>query len=567
MLKTNKLIVLYLILFPAVLIAQKKRDLSKPNVIILYFDDMGFGDMGKNLPTQAKIPAGSKYLDPSRPTLTPNLDGIAGQGMRFTNGHSADAVCSPSRYAIMTGRYAWRTSLKKGVVGGYSKTFMPKDQFTIANMFKSLNYQTAMVGKWHIGMQFYSPDGKPVDLANDPKVLEGNKIDFSKPLDDTPFHCGFDYYFGTASSLDMPPYAWIESRDGKVRVLAEGAGVKEGKVDFSQARFATNKDLKEGKGVPNVRPGVYDPNFKAEDYLQIQAQKVIDLVQKWDAEEKPFFIYVPIPAPHDPHAVQEQFKGSAGFNYGDYIVQTDYYAGKIIEALGNPDNPASIASNTVLFISSDNGPETHSYVEGQKNNHDANGPYKGIKRDNWEGGTRVPFLVRWPGVVEAGTSTDQLVWQGDFMVSMADYLGYKLNPVKEAPDAISFLPVLRGKPITNPRLAFIEHSSQGQFAIVDPKGEWKLIDGTGGGGNAQSFDGDNKKIENAKGELFKLPRQLYNLKVDPGERNNLLVNNPGNPNSDTGPPPSILAKEKELYDLLNQIRGDDGPGSASKKKK
>jgi len=548
MLKIVKVVVLYLILFPAVVSAQKKRDRSKPNVIILYFDDMGFGDMGKNFPTQAKIPAGSKYLDPSKRSLTPKLDNFAAQGMCFTNGHSADAVCSPSRYAIMTGRYAWRTALKKGVVGGYSKTFMPKDQFTIASMFKSLNYHTAMVGKWHIGMQFYSPEGKPVDLANDPKVLEENKIDFSKPLGDTPFHHGFDYYFGTASSLDMPPYAWIESRNGEARVLVDAAVVKNGKVDFSQARFATNADLKEGKVIPNVRPGVYDPGFKTEDYLQVQSQKVIDLVNKWDADEKPFFIYVPMPAPHDPHAVQEQFKGAAGFNYGDYIVQADYYAGKIIEALGDPNNPGSLASNTVVFISSDNGPETHSYWEGQKNNHDANGPYKGIKRDNWEGGTRVPFLVRWPGVAVAGASTDHLVWQGDFMSSMADYLGYKLDPKKEAPDAASFLQVLKGKPSENkPRLAFIEHSSQGQFAIIDPKGEWKLIDGTGGGGNDQSPDADNKKIEKARGELFKTPRQLYNLKLDPAERNNLLANDPT---------PSILTKEKELYELLNLIRGD-----------
>ncbi len=519
---------------------------DRANVLIIYYDDMGYGDMGANGATGLKIPSDSSYLDPSVPTLTPNLDRFAKQGLRFTNGHSADAVCSPSRYALMTGRYAWRTRLKKGVGGGYSQTLIEADRFTVAKLFQKNGYATAMVGKWHIGMQFYSPSGEPVDLGNKSTVLQGNMIDFSKPLTDTPYHCGFDYYFGTSASLDMPPYAWIESnaKADEVRMLFKGGMVEKETVVFSKARPANNADLVEGPTGEGGRKGARDPSFILADYLQVQARKVSDLIAEFTKQGKPFFIYVPMPAPHEPHAVQEKFKGSAGFTYGDYLVQTDHYTGAILDALGDPVDPDSIAANTVVFITSDNGPETRGFRQGLKVNHDGNGPFSGRKRDSYEGGTRVPFMVRWPGTVQPGT-TDHPCWQGDFVATMAEYLGYSLT-ADEAPDAESFLPILNGKPMPeNRRAALIQHSSLGQFAIVDVSGEWKLIDGTGGGGNKRTVDMDNQETLQ-RGKIRGMPRQLFNLKNDPGERVNLL----GDPSSEA------LAKEQELYDLLNVFRGD-----------
>ncbi|TNJ46057.1 arylsulfatase [Tamlana fucoidanivorans] len=557
-------LILLIAMIPAFGVSQNIGTKSRPNVIILYFDDLGYGDLGANNPTGLEIPVNSEYLSNSKQTLTPNLDKLAMQGIRFTNGHSADAVCSPARYALLTGRYAWRTALKSGVLGGYSKTFMPKNQFTIANMFKSLGYHTAMVGKWHIGMQFYNEEGKPVKLPTNPKptILENNTIDFSKPLTDTPFHHGFEYFYGTTASLDMYPYAWVESNNKKVHVLIKGGVVNNDKVYFTEAKIASNEDLKEGNMPFKSRPGVYDPSFAQEDYLQIQSQKVRDLMKCYESSEEPFFIYVPIPAPHEPYAIQQKFKGVTGFDYGDYLVQTDYYAGEIIDALGDPNDPKSLASNTIVFVTSDNGPENAAYRTGIKVGHDSNGPYKGIKRDNWEGGTRVPFIIRWPEIVKPKTVTSDVFLQGDFIATMADYFGFKLDYNSKAPDAESFLPVLSGTKMPEKRRpAIIQHSSKGQFAIVDYKGEWKLIDGTAGGGNNHTPDSNNNMIINARGKIGGTPRQLYNLLSDPGEQDNLLVDDPNNPNDNSSPSKEHLEKEKELYELLVLIRGNKPKGT------
>jgi arylsulfatase A len=496
---------------------------NRENVVILYYDDMGYGDFGAN------------FKNPK--SLTPNLDKFSEQAMRFTHGHSADGVCTPSRYAILTGRYAWRTRLKAGVLGGFSKPLMSKERFTIGTMFQNLGYETAMIGKWHIGMQFYGPNGQAVDLGNSKDALSKNKIDFSKKLTDTPADRGFDYYFGTSASLDMPPYLWIENHT----CLTKGGLLKDGKVDFSQATPAKNSDLQEGKS-SNGRPGTYDPTFVGSDYLEIQAARIANYFEERATDKKPFFLYIPMPAPHKPWALQEKFKGKAGFTYGDYLIQTDHYTGVILDALKSN----GLEGNTIFFVSSDNGPETSAFSTSQKVGHDANGPFKGMKRDNWEGGTRVPFLVRWPGKIKPGV-TNHACWQGDFMGTMAEHFGVKLEG-DQAEDAESFLPILMGKSMpVNRRPGFIEHSSGGQLAIIDSSGEWKLLDGTGGGGNRKSADSENNTINNAKGKIGESPRQLYNLNNDPGEKNNLLLN----------PTPEMLAKEKELVKMLQEIRRND----------
>lgn len=518
-----------------------------PNVIFIYYDDMGYSDMGA--------------YDTTQTSLTPNLDTLASEGVRFTAGHSSDGVCTPSRYSVMTGRYSWRTNRKTGVTGGYSSPLMAADRFTFAKMFQSLGYTTAMVGKWHIGMQFYDPSGSPVDLNNNANVLDdddtttsGDSVDFSKALTQTPTTNGFDYFFGSSASLDMPPYVWIENET----VLFKGGIVTGGIVDFSQASAATNADFLEGQpiGAVNiVRYGAYDPNFIVSDYMQVQAQKVADLIEDYSASGVPFFIYVPMPAPHRPWSVNATFAGSTPYSYGDYLKQTDHYTGVILDALADPDgNPGtndSLVNDTVVFISSDNGPENSAYEASRTAGRDSNGPFRGVKRDNWEGGTRVPFLIRWPGKVTAGTTSDHACWQGDFFATMAAYLGYDFSE-DEAPDAESFLPVLLGNSMQPERReGFIQHSVSGQHAIVDKNGEWKLLDGTGGDGNETSYDADDVNITSAKGTRAGTPRQLFNLLTDSGERSNRLLS----------PTQDDLDKEAELYALLNEIRGDTNYGT------
>lgn len=526
----TQLIALILALAGIPVNSQLQANTEKPNVLVIYYDDMGYSDMGA--------------YDTSQTSLTPNLDTLASGGLLFTAGHSADAVCTPSRYSLITGRYSWRTSRKSGVNGSYSAPMIEDDRFTFAKMFQALGYHTAMVGKWHVGMNFYDSSGN--------KTTNASNIDFSQKLSSTPYHIGFDYFFGTSASLDMPPYAWIEDDT----VLFKGGLVSGGTVDFSQAQPATNADFLDGNPVgAQTRDGYYDPNFDIRDYLQVQAAKVSDIIKNKAASNEPFFIYVPMPSPHTPWAVQDAFSGIAGYPYGDYVYQTDYYTGIILDALEDPDNDPltndSIVDETVVFISSDNGPENVAQSRSLNEGRDSNGPFRGVKRDVWEGGTRVPFVIRWPGVITPNTTTDHACWQGDFFATMAAYLGYDFAD-DEAPDVESFLPILYGNSMQpDRREGFIQHSSSGQMAIVDKNGEWKLIDGTGSGGYDSTYDSSDNTITNVKGTLYATPRQLFNLKTDPGEDNNLLL----------APTAAHTEKEDELYAILNQIRGNTRSGT------
>ena len=485
-------------------------DPAKPNVIMIYLDDLGYGDMGA--------------YNPSETSLTPNMDTLASEGMRFTAGHSGSAVCSPSRYGILTGRYSWRSRLKSGVLNGYSRPLIENGELTIAEMFQSQGYTTAAYGKWHLGMQWYDKSGDATDGSGHGTTT--NQVDLAHALTGGPTAIGFDTYYGISASLDMTPYAWIEDD----RVLFDGAP-------------ATN-DVGFIMDNPGGRNGITDPNFTTRGVLPGIVEKTTNFLAARAVDSEPFFIYVPFSSPHTPHHVNAQFVGYTNFNYGDFVIETDHWVGEILDALDDPDgNPGtddSMASNTVVFLTSDNGPETGAYTQSRSNGHDANGPWRGVKRDNWEGGTRVPFVVRWPGKVTPGSATAHPCWQGDFFATMADALSYDLGE-DDAPDAESFLPILLGNSMpTNGRPGFVEHSSNGQFAIVDKNGEWKLLEGTGGGGNSTSYDADDVNISSAKGTIGGTPYQLFNLLLDPGERTNVVSEN--------------AAKESELLDLLVAIR-------------
>lgn len=523
---------------------------DRPNVVIIYFDDMGYSDVGFNAPSQ--------------PSVTPRLDQLASEGMTFTRGYSADAVCTPSRYALMTGRYAWRTALNTGVIGAYDAPLIEDDRFTIAHMFNDHGYHTAAVGKWHLGVQYYDPDGNPVSLGRNENVL-GNDvsstsddlIDFSHPLTSGPRTNGFDYFFGTGASPGTPPYVWLEND----RVMFQGGLVTEDGVDFSQARPATNADFEEGRhpeGLRATRNGAYDPTFVIRDYLQIQAARATEVISETAAAGEPLFLYVPMASPHLPWGVQAQFDGTTPNTYADYLAQGDYYAGLILDALADPDgDPATddgIEDNTIVIMTSDNGPEFDGQQQSLADGRDTNGPFRGIKRESWEGGTRVPFVVRWPGRIEAGAVVDAPVTQVDITATLADVLGYQLQE-GEAGDSESALALWEGYEMQSERReGFITHSVSGQFAIIDETGEWKFIDGTGGAGNRNrsgSWDADDQRIQNPDGTMRANPRQLFNLFTDPGEDDNLML----------GGTPDAVQRGAEMYSLLNEIRGDTTFGS------
>lgn len=470
-------------------------DPAKPNLLIIYADDMGFGDVqayGNLFGTSSTVP-------------TPNMNQLAAEGMIFTQAHSCSAVCTPSRYGIITGRYSWRLAgdgiLPSGIVGLYGNPIIRQGETTIAQFLKEQGYATAAFGKWHLGAQYYDRAGNPF-TGNQTNVSSINDINLHR-IEGHAVHRGFDYFFGAAETINRPPYAYMRND----KLLYNGEIPEEGTHPWSWLSSL-------GSESPN---GLGDPNIPQIDY----SPDLIDEAEAWitaraSTPEQPFFAYVSLYSPHTPHLPTPAFQGSVGFTYGDYLHETDHWIGRIIDAVDN--NPA--LSNTIIVITSDNGPETHAYTESRSNGHDANGPLKGVKRDSWEGGTRVPFIVRWPGHISPGSTSNSLVWQGDIYSTIAAVLGVPLKP-NESPDGESFLPVLqdKAKP-SNSRDSIIIASVDNQLSIKTADG-WKLIDGTGGGGNATSYSSTNTNISNAKGTIGGSPKQLFNLNTDIGETTNL----------------------------------------------
>ncbi len=440
--------------------SQGKPERSKPNIVFILADDLGYGDPGCY--GSQKIP-------------TPNMDALAAQGMRFTDAHSGSAVCTPTRYGILTGRYCWRTRLKRGVLLGYSEPLIEEGRLTVPALLKRHGYHTGCVGKWHLGMEW--------TLRNPPAGTEESNIDFAAPVKRGPRSYGFDRYFGISASLDMPPYVYI---DGD-----------------SAAGAPTAYMEKQGA----VRAGVREPGFRTVDVMPTLTRKAVEYVDaRGKNPSQPFFLYFPLTSPHTPVVPAEQFKGkSAAGDYGDFVVQTDWTLGEIMKALDRN----RLAENTLLIMTSDNGSTNPVMTEFD---HRPNGPWRGRKSDAWDGGHREPFLARWPGKIKAGAVSAELICLGDLMATCAEIVGAKL-PDGAGEDSYSILPALLGtaggKPI---REAVIHHSIEGTFAVR--QGPWKLVLGRGSGG--WSSQGSPQDPEG----------QLYNLESDPGEMESLYERRP-----------------------------------------
>ncbi len=474
---------------------------SKPNFVYIFCDDLGWGDVS--------------CLNPESKIQTPNIDRLAATGMNFTDAHAGSAVCTPSRYTLLTGRYCWRTALKHGVGGGYSPPLIKPDRLTVAKMLQQAGYRTACIGKWHVGFNWqlkdeFKGEKMPRLLARDESRFD-TMVDFSKPIKNGPVDVGFDYYFGISASLDMSPYVFIEN-DRATEIPTET--VPKGTTPEARAR-----------------EGIGAKGWKHENVLPTLRDKSIDFIRREAAAGNPFFLYLPVNGPHTPVVPNAEFIGKSGAGiYGDFVLEIDDVVGRIVAALED----AGVRENTVVIFSSDNGPETLTAAYREAYGHYSAWKFRGMKRDNWEGGHRVPFLVSWPAAVPAGSTCECFVELVDFMATAADIVGATL-PGNAAEDSRSILRWLKGDYTAKCRRFAIHHSCDGKWAIR--RGKYKLLLHGGSGGNAYDCPENND------------PVQLYDLEADPFETTNIYTSHP-----------EIVAQLHSLcLDSIQQGRSTAGP--------
>ncbi len=449
---------------------------ARPNIVFIMADDLGSGDV--------------RALNPESGIPTPNMDRLAAEGMTFTDAHSPSAVCTPTRYGVLTGRYCWRGRLKRGVLNGYGAPLIEPGRETVASFLQKNGYATACVGKWHLGLGFVREEGGG---ATD--------YDYSKPLTDGPHTRGFGYSFIIPASLDFPPYVYI--RDGAVTATPDR--------EQPAVRFPGF-----------LRKGPIGADFVMEDALDKIADTAAGFIGgRGASNEEPFFLYVPLTSPHKPVLPHPRFAGKTELGpYGDFILQTDAAVGKVLDAL----DANGLADDTLVFLTSDNGSFMYS-VPGQPDHvddetvqaykperHRSNGPYRGTKADIWEAGHRVPFFARWPGRVKAGSECGATVTHTDLFATCAALAGAEV-PEDAAEDSFSWVPLLEGRDPEFRRAPVINHSANGTFAIRD--GNWKLVLSNGSGGR-----------EKPSGKPFEGPYQLFDLGEDPGETTDVAAQYP-----------------------------------------
>jgi len=451
---------------------------QKPNIVYILADDMGYGDVSA--------------LNPESKIATPNIDRLAHEGMIFTDAHAGSAVCTPTRYGILTGRYCWRSRLKRGVLFGFSPHLVETGRMTVASLLKASGYDTACIGKWHLGMDMPTTDGMEAAAGN---------VDWQGVIRNGPTSNGFDYFFGISASLDMPPYIYIEN-DRFVGVCT------------------THKAWH--------RRGPAHEDFEAVDVLPEISRKAVAYINV-RSSDVPFFLYLPLTSPHSPIVPTKEFQGESGLNaYGDFCVQTDAVVGEVLDAL----DASGLARNTLVIFTSDNGASPSArFKQLEAKGHDPSYVYRGHKADIFEGGHRIPYLLRWPGVVEAGNRTDETMCLTDLMATCADIVGVDL-PADAGEDSECMLSVLRGEERSAPiREATVHHSINGSFAIR--QGKWKLVLCPDSGGWSNPKPGAAEGLP---------PVQLYDLERDVGETDNVQSEHP-----------EIVER---LTELLEQYRQD-----------
>jgi arylsulfatase A len=453
-------------------------DLPK-NVLILYADDLGYGDL-QCYRKESKIP-------------TPHLDRLAATGLRMTDAHSSSGICTPSRYAMLTGRHHWRDF--HGIDSGFDKPFFRPGQLTLAEMLRQKGYATACIGKWHLGWD-WSSIRKPGTAVNSKRH---DAFDWTKSLKGGPLERGFDYYFGD-NVINFPPYAWIENE----RVLEAPD------ITFT----STPKATKEGGWECREGPGRSDWDFY--QVLPTLSKRGVEYIRSRKGNAQPFFLYFPLPSPHAPIVPNDEFdqKSQAGA-YGDFVHQTDHVCGQLLTAL----EEAGLSENTIVIFSADNGAENYAYPRDQKYDHWSSAPLRGLKRDIYEGGHRVPTILRWPGVTKAGSVGEVLFAQIDLMATLADWLDFSL-PENSAEDSHNFYPWLSGKTTEPPRQTMVHNTFKDLYAIRH--GDMLLVDARSGA--SRQAPAEWMKKHNVPATDNKVG--LYDLKKDIGQRNNLAATHP-----------------------------------------
>ena len=474
---------LRIILSAVLAIGIAHADASRPNIVIILTDDMGYGDAGCYNP-DSKIP-------------TPNIDRLAREGMRFTDAHAAGPLCHPSRYGLMTGRYPFRTDITRWP----KEPLIEEGQMTIASMLRAQGYDTSMVGKWHLGFE---------------------ESGYDKPLPGGPVDRGFNQFFGMRASTDIPPYFYIE---GNHAVSPPTDRIEENHTEgWSPIQGAF------------WRKGGIAPDLDLGDVLGDLTDRACKVIRSHAArsksldERQPMLLYLAYTAPHTPWIPAKEFVGKSGAGmYGDFQMTVDAELGRVLAAI----DQAELSKETLIIFSSDNGPVWYP-EDVEKFGHDSAGGLRGMKGDAWEGGHRMPFIVRWPGEVSEGTVSRQTICFTDLLATFADICEAEL-PADAGPDSFSILPVLKGehpeeKPIRGP----IVMQSGSHSTMMIRSGDWKLIDKPGSGGFSKSepVDADDP------------PGQLYHLGDDQGETNNLYREHP-----------EIVARlSKEMKEIVNSTR-------------
>jgi arylsulfatase A-like enzyme len=470
-----------------------------PNIVVTLADDLGYGDVGCYHP-ESKIP-------------TPNIDRFAAQGVRFTDAHTPCGVCSPTRYGLLTGRYPWRTELKTQVLWPWDRPLIEPDRLTLPKMLKTAGYHTAAIGKWHLGWNWATSDGSKVNSLvriGDPqrpiRYEFAKKVQFDRPIADGPTTRGFDSYYGV-DLPNFPPYTFIEN--DRVTALPT-----EQKPD---SMFGW--------------PGAMAPGWKLEEVLPALTRRAVSHIQTRARQKNPFFLYLPLTAPHTPIAPHPDFKGrtKAG-DYGDFVHQVDWSVGQVLDTI----RQSGAGENTLVFFTSDNGPENLTYPVLREFGHASAGPLRGAKRMLYEGGHRVPFIAAGPGLAK-GRIEKEVICLTDLMATLAGVIGYKL-PQDAAEDSYDVAAALYDRPRSKPiREATVHHSMLNEYGLR--QGDWVLIESAnGGGGNAEpawyrEMHGINDPPQVAA---------LYHLAEDLREKKNLYSQYPD--------------RVRQMQELLNRYK-------------
>ncbi len=466
---------------------------EQPNIVLILADDLGYGDVGC-------------YNDQCR-VATPNIDKLARDGIRFSDAHSPATVCTPTRYSLMTGQMAFRIP-RGGVVfdGVGGPSLIAPERLTLPEMLREKGYTTAAVGKWHVGLTFLDKEGNPV---HDKGVEAVENVDFSRRIEGGPLDHGFDSFFGTAC---CPTTDWLYAFIDGDRIPVPPVG----RIDKSE--------LPKHPYANDCRGGMIAPDFNMEEVDLVFLRKSQEFLEEHvrTSPDKPFFLYHSAQAVHLPSFPADQFKSKSGAGpHGDFIHELDWIVGELLSTLER----LGVADNTLVIFTSDNGPETTTVIHMRADHdHDGARPWRGVKRDQWEGGHRVPFIVRWPGKVKPDTTSTQLTSLTDVMATIAAVVGCEL-PENAAEDSFDMLPAFLGQSDKPIRPYILQQAFGGSRNLSIRSGNWKYLDHTGSGGNNYENNPELKPFALPEAAPD-APGQLYDLETDPGEKTNLYFEKP-----------------------------------------